>query len=351
MAGTPSKKKPANLVSKGFMQYLSAYGRATKLPLSYTDLLHYGTSVPLYDASDEDTLWETVYYAEHEREEVNLGLRHIYALLKTDGDDAVIDHLEVARVDYCTFGNTKPFRIRIRNKINDNYDHYYVKQADANRLYGLELEHILSPNRITYLIEGKTLIEEHVAGVPGDDFMVDRLNVSSLDKTRIAKEFVKFNERCFVRLLGDMRAYNYVVDITPDIEGNQYRIRAIDFDQQTYEGRKNFYLPQYFKDNNPIIKLGMELMSPESVEQYQLEERALIGFRVKTIGERFGELMDFMRQDVLSPTEKVSALTRDLNLHHQTNRFSDCRGMGDVVAVNLELLLDKEFHRSMPWVA
>jgi len=25
--------------------------------------------------------------------------------------------------------------------------------------------------------------------------------------------------------------------------------------------------------------------------------------------------------------------------------------MGDVVAMNLELLLDKEFHQSMPWVA
>lgn len=350
MAGTPSKKKPANLVSAAFSQYLDAYGRVTDLPLSYVDLLHYSTSVPLYDANGEDTLWATVYYAEHERDEVNLGLRHIYALLKTDGDDDVIEHLEVARVDYCTFGNTKPFRIRIRNRINDNYDHYYVKQADANRIYGLELEHILSPNRITYLLEGKTLIEEHIAGVPGDDFMLSHLDVSTIDKTRIAKEFVKFNERCFVRLLGDMRAYNYVVDITPDIEGNQYRIRAIDFDQQTYEARKNFYLPQYFKDNNPIIKLGIELMSAESVEQYQLEERALIGVRVKTIGDRLGELMDCMRKDELSPETKVRGLTTELNWHHQTNRFSDCNSMGDVVAMNLELLLDKEFHRSMPWV-
>jgi len=38
------------------------------------------------------------------------------------------------------------------------------------------------------------------------------------NKIRFAKEFVKFNERCFVRLLGDMRSYNFVVDITPDIE-------------------------------------------------------------------------------------------------------------------------------------
>ena len=61
--------------------------------------------------------------------------------------------------------------------------------------------------------------------------------------------YVKFNERCFARLLGDMRSYNFVIDITPDIEDYQYRLRAIDFDQQSYEGRKNLYLPQFYKEN------------------------------------------------------------------------------------------------------
>ena len=78
------------------------------------------------------------------------------------------------------------------------------------------------------------------------------------------------------RLLGDMRSYNFVVAVTPDIEGSQFRLRAIDFDQQSYEGRKNFYLPQYFRENNPIIFLGIEHMEPETVKQYQLEERSLI---------------------------------------------------------------------------
>lgn len=349
MPPVPSRKKPAQPVSQGLGQYLAAYGRAARLPLEYDDLAHFTTAVPLLDTHGHDTLWQTVYYAEHERNEVNFGLRHIYALLKTDGDDRVIEHLEVARVDFCTFGNTMPFRIRIRNRINDNYDHYYVKRADANRLYGLELEHILSPNRISYLVHGNTLIEEHIAGVPGDDFMLAYLDTSIINQTRIAKEFVKFNERCFVRLLGDMRAYNYVVDITPDIEGNQYRLRAIDFDQQSYESRKSFYLPQYFKDNKAIIDLGMRHVSAESVRQYQLEERALIGVRVRTIGDRLGELMDCMRADVISPPEKVRALCRELNAHHQTQRFAACRTMGEVVAVNLELVLDKEFHEGMAW--
>ena len=100
------------------------------------------------------------------------------------------------------------------------------------------------------------------------------------NKIRFAKEFVKFNERCFVRLLGDMRSYNFVVDITPDIEDFQYRIRAIDFDQQSYEGRKNLYLPQYFKENNILVNLALQCLNKDSIEQYQSEERTMMAFRV-----------------------------------------------------------------------
>ena len=347
MPRVPSRKKPANPVDAELAAYLRAYGREVSLPLTYEDLAHFATSTALLDVHGEDTLWQTVYYAEHERQEVIVGLQHIYALLKTDGDDAVIDHLEVARIDYCVFGNTRPFRVRIRNRLNDNYDHYYVKRADANRIYGLELEHILSPNRITYLLEGSTLIEEHIAGVPGDNFIERRLAKSVINRTRIAKEFVKFNERCFVRLLGDMRAYNYVVDITPDIEGNQYRLRAIDFDQQSYEGQMRFYLPQYFRDNNPIIKKGFGLLTPESVVQYQLEERALIAMRAKTIRDRLGELLDCMRGAALSPEAKVRSLAVELDRHHHTTRFGESRTMGDLVATSINLVIEKAFQQGI----
>ncbi len=229
MAGNvPSRKKSIFAVGADLRSYLETYGRHRALPVHYDDLLHYQQSFPLLDRNGNDTLWESVYYSEQETAELNRALTLIYALLKTDGDVSVMEHLQVARIDYCTYGNSKPFRIRIINRLNDNYDHFYLKRADASRIYGLELEDLLSPNRFNYLVDAPTMVEEHIAGIPGDVFIKHHLEVSHFDQIRIAKEFVKFNERCFVRLLGDMRAYNYVVDITPDIEGNQYRIRAID---------------------------------------------------------------------------------------------------------------------------
>ena len=342
----PSKKKIPFPVNTTLQGYLNRYNRQVALPLQYEDMLRYTSMVSLLDRKGNDTLWETVYYSQQDTEEIHRGLTQIYALLKTDGDTKVMEHLQVARIDYCTFGNTQPFRIRIINRMNDNYDHFYFKRADASRIYGLELEDILSPNRFTYLVDRDTLIEEHIAGIPGDDFMKNNLDDSDFNLTRIAKEFVKFNERCFVRLLGDMRSYNYVVDITPDIEGAQFRIRTIDFDQQSYEGRKNFYLPQFFKDNNPIIFLGIKHMTHESVVQYQLEERSLIAARAKSSSSRLDELLEVMINDRISTPEKVAQLRIELAEHHQNDIFLSCKTMGEIVKTNIRLLLSKDFTQS-----
>lgn len=347
LGNKPSKKKELYSICPELRSYLEKYNRETDLPVKYLDLLHYVASVPLLDMKGNDTLWETVYYSDLETVELNKALTKIYALLKTDGDVQVLEHLSVARIDYCTFGNSKPFRVRIINRLNDNYDHFYIKKADASRVYGLELEGLLSPNHVMYLVKEDTLIEEHIAGIPGDEFMSKHLSVNNFNQIRIAKEFVKFNERCFVRLLGDMRSYNFVVDITPDIEGNQYRIRAIDFDQQSYEGRKSFYLPQYFKDNYPVINLGIEHMSINTVKQYQLEERSLIRVRVKASWNQFSELTDIMIKDHISLPEKVNQLKEELAYHHRNKIFLKCSTMGDIVLTNIFLLLRKDFKQSI----
>lgn len=334
-------------MSEALQEFLETYKRTKVLPLQYEELLRFSNSVPLLDYEGNDTHWETVFYDDYHQRGLPEALTHIYALLKTDGDTDVLEHLSVAQIDHCAFGNTRPFRIRIINRLNDNYDHYYVKRADASRIYGMELEDILSPNQVSYLVDRSTIIEEHIAGVPGDQFMEKYLDDTEFNQIRMAKEFVKFNERCFARLLGDMRAYNYVVDITPDIEGTQFRIRAIDFDQQSYEGRKNFYLPQYFKDNNPIIFLGIKHMSPETVRQYQMEERSLIAGRATLEASRLDQLLKIMVEETISFPEKVTQLGQELSKHHKNEVFLHCKTMGELVLSNIQLLLQKDFKQSI----
>ena len=151
----PSRKKPMFPVKENMRQYLTKYGRETKLPISYQDLLRFTYSIPLKDIHGKDTFWETVTYDMREWEYLRDALVQTYAILKTEGDLSFTDHLDVKRIDFCSFGNSQPFRIRIVNKFNDNYDHYYIKFADASRIYGLELEHLLSPDRITFFTNNK----------------------------------------------------------------------------------------------------------------------------------------------------------------------------------------------------
>lgn len=334
-----SKKKPCYPVSTHLKKYLKKYGRTYNLPIGYKDLLRSQDALPLLDPEGNDTLWQIFMYDEYTREELNQGLTMIYAMLKTDGDLSVMEHLKVDRIDYCTFGNSNPFRIRIRNRLNDNYEYFYVKQADANRIYGMELEHLLSPNRINFLIDGGSMIEEHIAGIPGDAFIKDYLKRPTTNKVRIAKELVKFNERCFVRLLGDMRSYNYVIDVTPDFEEEQYRIRAIDFDQQSYEGRHRMYFPQFFKENYELVELVLNLMNDTSIQQYQYEERTLMVRRLKLSRYRTKDLIDVMRRDELSTPEKIKQLAMELAEYHDVPGFRKCKTMGDIVRLNLKVLL------------
>jgi hypothetical protein len=269
------------------------------------------------------------------------GLVKIYAILKTEGDTTIINHLDVARIDFCYFGNSQPFRIRIVNKFNDNYDHYYIKQADASRIYGLELEHLLSPNRISYFTHQATLVEEHIPGIPGDIFITDHLKDPNTNLIRLAKEFVKFNERCFVQLLGDMRSYNFVVNIIPDIEDFQYRIRAIDFDQQSYEGRKNLYLPQFFKENQPLVELVLKHLNPKSIEQYQAEEKTMMTFRLVSSRYRIMELLDIMDDDAISKAEKITQLKASLAAHFNNSNYLKAKTMGQLLKTHLKQSLRK----------
>ncbi|MEL4455847.1 hypothetical protein [Lutimonas vermicola] len=329
-----SRKKPTFPINEELYDYLSTYNRSIKIPIFYDDLLRFSGSVTVFDKYEKDTLWIRVYYPEFEQKEIDMSLKRMYNILHGDGSEEVLENLIVDEIDYCTFGNSKPFRVRVRNLLNDNYTYIYVKKADASRVYGLEFEHLLSPNSINFLIYKDTLIEEHVLGIPGDMFLEENLSgISKTEKQRLSKEFVKFNERSTLRLLGDMRAYNYVIVPTHDFDQVQYRIRAMDFDQQSYEGNLKVYRPQFFKDNYEFIKMVEQHLGKESVEQYKKEERSALAKRLKATGNRIRRLMECMKNDTISTKENVEMLKRDLIEYTHDKEFKDCKNMGEIIQV------------------
>ena len=339
-----SKKKPFFPITKELNEYLSLYNRNLKIPIFYEDLKRFSGSVVVYNKNDKDTLWVRVFYSEHERTDIDLSLKKVYNLLHSDGNESNIDFLNIDAIDYCTFGNSKPFRIKIRNKLNDNFTYFYVKKADASRVYGLELENLLSPYNLNFLINQDTLIEEHVAGIPGDEFYEEYLiNCNNSEKSQIAKEFVKFNERCMIRLLGDMRSYNYVIIPTHDFDQVVYKIRAIDFDQQCFEGNLKVYRPQFFKENKQVMNLVKDKLDSKSVDQYKIEERSIIAKRILSSENRTKEILKCMMSDNISTKENVNilskqvfSLTRDKNFNNVINMGEILRGSFNYVLKNYE---------------
>jgi len=331
-----SKKKPNFPIQPKLFEYLHFFNRSTKIPVSYDDLLRASGSISVYDINDEDTLWVRCYYPDTERQDIDENLKKVYHILHSDGKNKHSEFLNIDAIDYCTFGNSKPFRIKVRNILNDNFTHFYVKKADASRIYGLEFEHILSPHRINFLVYKDTLIEEHIAGIPGDVFIHNKLpQCDKLAKNQIAKQFVKFNERCMIRLLGDMRSYNYVVIPTHDFDHVDYKIRAIDFDQQNYEGRLNVYRPQFFKENKAMVDLVTSRLDQASIDQYKMEERSQVAKRLITSQKRFRKLVRCMAKDQISKPEKVEQLKNELIDFTKDIKFREAESMGDILRTAL----------------
>ncbi|OAB28978.1 hypothetical protein SAMN05444395_102277 [Flavobacterium fryxellicola] len=332
-------KKPSYPINDALLQYLERFDRISKVSIFYDDLLRFSGSVTVYDKNDEDTLWIRVYYNEFEREEIDLNLKKIYSLLHSDGNLGIIKFLNVDSIDYCTFGNSKPFRIKVRNILNDNYTHFYIKKADASRVYGLELEHILSPDKINFLVYQDTLIEEHIMGIPGDVFIKTLLkDCTETEKSQIAKEFVKFNERCMIRLLGDMRSYNYVIVPTHDFDQVVYKIRAIDFDQQCYEGNFKVYRPQFFKENYPMVKLVKDKLQNSSIEQYKDEERSVLAKRIISAENRINRLLEIMGDDELAPESHLHQLQMELYNYTNDLNFKKAKSMGEIMNAAFEFI-------------
>lgn len=345
-----SRKKPAYPITAALSNYLTAQGRNIKIPIFYDDLLRFQGAVEIFDDNEKDTLWVSCYFAEHERDEIELSLKQMYSILHSDGSDSILPYLNIDSIDFCTFGNTKPFRIKVRNILNDNYIFLYIKKADASRIYGLELEDILSPNHINFLVHKDTLIEEHISGIPGDTYISEHLNeISEQDKRALAKEFVKFNERCFVRLLADMRSYNYVIVITHDFDRKQYRIRAVDFDQQSYEGNPKVYKPQFLKENYALVEMSLEVLATASIEQYKKEERSLLAKRATSEHKRLRHLIQCMKKDSISSTEKIKQLKTGLFELTGDLRFKRSKNMGELLKAALDFII-RNYKNENPYI-
>ena len=327
----PLMQKEVYPVSAALQQYLQQYHRDIELPIAYKELLHYQYSNAIKDEKGKHTHWERVLYEKKLLVQLQQKLMDAYQLLQKENNTAS-NHLTIQHIDFCEFANSMPFRITISNTQNNSQDFFYIKSADASRIYGLELEQLLSPNDTNFLYHQNTLVEEHIEGIPGDIFLETVNHLTTIEKKLLAEEFVRFNERCFARLLGDMRSYNFVL-IKNNTAG--YRIRAIDFDQQCYEGKMNLYLPQFYKENYGYVQLTENNLYNDLIEAIRLSERKDIAFFAAQSKQQLTHLLDVMYKEELSENYKISSLRKELGACFNSHHFARCKTMGAILKEQL----------------
>ena len=122
----------------------------------------------------------------------------------------------------------------------------------------------------------------------------------------------------------------------------QYRIRAIDFDQQSNEGRLQVYLPHFYRENQPAVDLVWNQLSDRAIRQYQKEERALMARRLRVAWSRTDDLFHCMENDQLSDRENVVQLARGLARYHRESVFDSATSIGQLTRQHLTATLRED---------
>ena len=106
------KKKISYAVGQVLNDYLLKYGRHVEsVPEIYRDLSRFSGTAPYQSPAGAETLWHSVMFPPGEMAELRPKLTRIYASLKMGGGAEVAQHLDVERIDFGEFGNSRPFRI------------------------------------------------------------------------------------------------------------------------------------------------------------------------------------------------------------------------------------------------
>jgi hypothetical protein len=97
-------------------------------------------------------------------------------------------------------------------------------------------------------------------------------------------------------------------------------------------------MPQYFRENNPILNLGFQSMSPILELQYQKEERTRLLTRVKAASNQLPLLLTAMKKEVLSTEENIAKLRAEMSELYEDDHFLHAKTMGELLVTSLQML-------------
>lgn len=135
-----------------------------------------------------------------------------------------------------------------------------------------------------------------------------------------------------------MRSYNFVIVPIYDFDQIVFKIRAIDFDQQCYEGSFRLYKPHLFKENYPFNTLVKDKLNKDAIEQYQNEERSILVKRLFDSETRLSDLLEAMKSTRLAPQAHIEQLREEIYQYTLDVEFRNAEAMGEIVEAALNFM-------------
>ena len=88
-----------------------------------------------------------------------------------------------------------------------------------------------------------------------------------------------------------------------------------------------------------MVQLVLNKLKPNSVAQYEKEERSVFAKRISGSETRLNDLMQVMVTEDLAPNEHVNQLKKELQLFTHDKMFKNCTTMGQIVKTGLDFVI------------
>ena len=80
-------------------------------------------------------------------------------------------------------------------------------------------------------------------------------------------------------------------------------------------------------------------LTPQSIQQYQREERSLIFNRIRNSRYQIRDIIHVMTRDTIAPQENIDQLKEELAKHYNNTEFLRCKTMGHILRISLKILI------------
>jgi len=266
-----------------------------------------------------------------------------------DSNPEIMTQLEIVSIERIDYADKKPLRFNVQfpGKVRRFFFAKPFNSEDVGRIFGLELEHLLSPYKFDYSVGGQAIYEDGIEGMEARDFLFAS-GIKTASDPAFLEELVRLDYRCQTMLVGDMHSYNYLVTAIRDANGSSFKIRAIDFDQLfsvRYDINRRDLDTSVFREPQVPKKEAIKILGKERYNSIVSLERECMRKRFIESQSRICDLTKIIGYSEHC-NKDFEKLAKQLALFHKDNAFLDeskVSNAGELLRLHLQReLLDKD---------